>query len=263
MPLSIRVRWLSKAGNRADEYEDACWPTRSYPIDEPLARLAVADGATESAFAGRWARQLARAWGEGGLNSDDLTGSLAGEQTAWQAAVDAQPLPWYAEEKARSGAFAALLGVTVDLRGGVQAGWAALAVGDCVLFHVRGNRLARSFPAEDAAFFTNRPLLISSRPERNLSVAANLHRATGGLEAGDRLYLATDALGQWFMQAVENGGQPWDALDGVMMRSRRRFASWADGLRARGVLRNDDVTVLSVEWQPARASAMAQPAEAT
>ena len=96
----------------------------------------------------------------------------------------------------------------------------------------RGNRLARSFPAEGAAFFTNRPLLISSRPERNLSVAANLHRATGGLGAGDRLYLATDALGQWFMQTVENGEQPWDALDGVMMRSRRRFAKlgrWVAG----------------------------------
>ncbi len=258
MPLSVRVRWLPKAGNRADEYEDACWPTRSYPIDEPIARLAVADGATESAFAGRWASQLARAWGEGALHPDDLTGSLAGEQTAWQAAVDALPLPWYAEEKARSGAFAALLGMTVDLRGGEQVGWAALAVGDCVLFHVRGDRLVRSFPADDAAFFTNRPLLISSRPERNLSVAANLHRATGSLEAGDRLYLATDALGQWFMQSTADGEQPWAALDGVMMMpSRRRFAAWIDGLRTRSALRNDDVTVLRVEWQPAAAPVIA------
>ncbi len=258
MPLSARVRWLPKAGNRADEYEDACWPTRSYPIDEPIARLAVADGATESAFAGRWARQLARAWGEGALNPDDLTGSLAGEQTAWQAAVDAQPLPWYAEEKARSGAFAALLGVIVDLGSGEQAGWTALAVGDCSLFHVRGDRLADSFPATDATFFTSRPLLISSRPERNRSIAANLYRAAGDLEAGDRLYLATDAVGQWFMQSAADGERPWEALDGVMMRSRRRFAAWVNGLRACGALRNDDVTVLRIEWQPAAAAVIAQ-----
>lgn len=254
MPLSVRVRWLPKAGNRTDEYEDACWPTRSYPIDEPTARVAIADGATESAFAGRWARQLTRAWGEGDLHPDDLTGSLAGEQAAWQAAVDAQPLPWYAEEKARSGAFAALLGVTIDMRGGQQAGWAALAVGDCVLFHVRGDRLVRSFPAEDADFFASRPLLISSRPERNLAIAANLYHTAGNLKAGDCLYLATDALGQWLMRAVESGDQPWYALDGMIMRGRPRFAAWVDELRARGALRNDDVTVLRIEWQPAAAS---------
>ena len=251
MPLSVRVRWLPKAGNRADEYEDACWPAHSRPVGDPIARLAVADGATESAFAGRWARQLARAWGEGALHPDNLTGSLTGEQAAWQAAVDALPLPWYAEEKARSGAFAALLGVTIDTRAADRAGWTALAVGDCALFHVRGDRLARTFPAEDATFFTNRPLLISSRSERNLSIAANQHRAAGELEPGDRLYLATDALGQWFMQAVEMGEQPWDALDGITTGNRRRFAAWVDRLRARGALRNDDVTVLRVAWQPA------------
>lgn len=255
MSLSVRVRWLPKAGNRPDEYEDACWPARSLTIDEPILRCAVADGATESAFAGHWARQLAGAWGKGHLDPDDLTGSLAGEQAAWQGMVDTQPLPWYAEEKARSGAFAALLGLTVDMRAAERAGWRAFGVGDCALFQVRGAALLSAFPAEDSGFFTSHPLLISSRPERNASITASWHAAAGDLQPGDRLYLVTDALGQWLLQAVEAGGAPWNALDAAMTGRRHKFAAWVAALRAHHALRNDDVTALRVEWQPPGAPA--------
>lgn len=254
MPLSVCLRWLPKAGHRDHEYEDACWPETSSGRQGPVLRCAVADGATESAFAGAWARQLARAWGEERLAPGDLAAGLVGEQAAWRAAVDAQPLPWYAEEKARSGAFAALLGVTVDTRDPEQAGWQAFAVGDCALFHVRRRALVRSFPAEDAAFFTGSPVLISSLPFRNGAVAENLHLAAGALHAGDRLYLVTDALGQYLLQAVEAGAVPWGALDRALAGRRRNFAAWIDALRAESALRNDDVTVLRVTWASAGAA---------
>ncbi len=230
MPLSVRLRWLPKAGHRDHEYEDACWPETSSGRQGPVLRCAVADGATESAFAGAWARQLARAWGQERLEPGDLAAGLADEQAVWQAVVDAQPLPWYAEEKARSGAFAALLGLTVDTSDPEQAGWQAIAVGDCALFHVRGNALVQSFPAEDAAFFSGSPVLICSLPQRNGAVAENLHLAAGGLHDGDRLYLVTDALGQYLLQAVEAGFVPWGALDRALAGRRRNFAAWIDAL---------------------------------
>ncbi len=254
MPLTVRLRWLPKAGHRDHEYEDACWPETSSGRQGSFLRCAVADGATESAFAGAWARQLACAWGQGRLEPGDLAAGLAGEQAAWQAAVDAQPLPWYAEEKARSGAFAALLGVTVDTSDPEQAGWQAFAVGDCALFHVRANALVQSFPAEDAAFFTGSPVLISSLPQRNGAVAENLHLAAGALRIGDRLYLVTDALGQHLLQAVETGAAPWGALERALAGRRRNFVAWIDALRTEGALRNDDVTALRVAWASAGAA---------
>ena len=46
--LIYRPFRLQKRGNRLDEYEDAC------AGDATLGRFAIADGATESSFAGQW-----------------------------------------------------------------------------------------------------------------------------------------------------------------------------------------------------------------
>lgn len=252
MALSIRMQWLPKAGNRDDEYEDAAWPERSLTTTQAVVRCAVADGATESAFAGMWARQLARAYGRGAFDADGWKHGLAHEQTAWQAAVAAKPLSWYAEEKARSGAFAALLGVTFGEEISNDSGnirpWQALAVGDCALFQVRGDALLTSFPVVDAAFFTSRPLLIGSAPHSNTTLTEYVRRASGDLQPGDRLYLVSDALGLWWMQAAERGATPWSQLDGALAQRRRSFGGWIDSLRRAGQMRNDDVTLLRVTW---------------
>ena len=52
MTLSVRAFWLPKKGNSIEEYEDAF----DYSITDH--RFAIADGATESSFAGEWARSL-------------------------------------------------------------------------------------------------------------------------------------------------------------------------------------------------------------
>lgn len=252
LALSIRVQWLPKAGNRDDEYEDAAWPERSLTTAQAAVRCAVADGATESAFAGLWARQLARAYGSGAFDDDGWQRALACEQAAWQAAVAAKLLPWYAEEKARSGAFAALLGLTFSEETCRESEcirlWQALAVGDCALFQVRGNALLISFPADTSGFFTSRPLLIGSRPVSNATLSEHVRCASGDLQPGDRLYLVSDAIGQWWMQTVERGAAPWNEVDGALTRRRRGFGSWVDSLRHDGQMRNDDVTVLRVTW---------------
>jgi len=244
------VQWLPKAGNRDDEYEDACWPDRALTAAQPVMRCAIADGATESAFAGLWARQLVAAYAANGApGAEDWLAALPQEQARWQAQIAARSLPWYAEEKARSGAFAALLGVTITAATGATGRpWHASAVGDCVLFQMRGDVLLTSFPATTAAFFTSRPLLIPSVPGQNATLAAHVQRATGELQPGDVLYLATDALGQWFLQQIEHGATPWRAIETALAGRKRGFRRWITGLRSQGRLRNDDVTLLRIGW---------------
>jgi hypothetical protein len=55
----------------------------------------------------------------------------------------------------------------------------------------------------------------------------------------------TDALAQWFLVEAEMGRRPWAALSKVT--TPEQFAAYIDCLRAGGALRNDDVTLVSVE----------------
>jgi hypothetical protein len=55
----------------------------------------------------------------------------------------------------------------------------------------------------------------------------------------------TDALAQWFLAEAELGRRPWGAL--AKVTTPEQFAAYIDCLRAGGALRNDDVTLVSVE----------------
>jgi hypothetical protein len=58
----------------------------------------------------------------------------------------------------------------------------------------------------------------------------------------------TDALAQWFLTEHEGGRHPWEALEEAQAASNPAtgFATWVGELRARGALRNDDTTLLSI-----------------
>src|SRR6266513_307758 len=99
MHILARPFALPKAGNSADDYEDAYWPRRAF--DQEVA---------------------------------------------------AKPLPWYAEEKMRSGAFSSLAGLTLhgpaaeETGDGAGGAWESFAVGDSCLFQVRADELIVAFP---------------------------------------------------------------------------------------------------------------------
>ncbi|WP_163995935.1 protein phosphatase 2C domain-containing protein [Pyxidicoccus caerfyrddinensis] len=155
MRIRLEAVSLQKAGNQPSENEDAYAPESAGASRGAGASgvapflAAVADGATESLFSGHWARLLAGAFARGEVpDAQGLLAVLPELQRQWHAHVGAKPLPWYAEEKLREGAFATLLGVrlseqpTVDCSGT----WEALAVGDSCLFQLRRGGLLRSFP---------------------------------------------------------------------------------------------------------------------
>jgi hypothetical protein len=231
--VGVRVMAAPKAGHSDDEYEDAAavrgeaWPVRA----------AVADGATESAFARSWARGLARGAVDAGVASPAaLEAALPDWQAQWKGAVAGRldDLPWYAEAKAGEGAFATLLGLAVRANGAYEA----VAVGDCALLHVRGEALVRAWPLASADAFGTRPALLPSRPDRAVPAPEHLKAPW---TAGDALLLASDAVAAWLLRTGAPRARHFEA-DGF----RERVAA----ARADGTLRNDDCTLVVLTIDP-------------
>jgi hypothetical protein len=240
------LRWrafhLPRSDSTAEEYEDA------WAADAAAGRFAVADGASESTYAGLWARLLAEGF-VAARRPGSFAGWLDGPRSRWAAAVMGPELPWYGEMKRAAGAFATLLGVRVRPPTPGQPGrWQAAAVGDTCLVRVRGSHV-RAFPVQRSSDFGNEPRLIGSWSE---PPAASAY-ASGPLHAEDQLFLMTDALAQWFLHTHERGGRPWEAITQLLSAGRpeEAFATWVEGLRAAGGLRDDDVTLLAIEPGPA------------
>jgi hypothetical protein len=229
---------VPRRGHPLDECEDAV------AVDSARGRFAVADGASESAESGLWARMLVEAFV--GADQDQLPWPawLAPLQEQWAEAVrlpaDAEPLPWFLEGRYRDGAYATFLGLELD-----GPRWQALAVGDSCLFQVR-SRLLAGFPITQSADFHNNPWLIGSRACRDEVPLRHALHLAGEWLPGDRLYLMTDALAQWFLSAVERGAQPWLPLDAMFEQTESVFADWVDRLRADRLLRNDDTTLVTI-----------------
>ncbi len=225
-----------------DEFEDAVWPEETPTEPGFPLRVAVADGATTSSFAGTWARHLVRAWAEETLSRESIVDDITTLACRWREEVEKTPLSWFAREKVRLGAHAALLGLEIEETGR----WSALSVGDCCLFQVRRDILIEAFPARHPEALDQHPYLIGTEPSPALDEAART--AIGYWEAGDALFVMSDALALWFLEsAVAREQTPWRWLAGLDANaSPRAFEAMLRPLRAEGKLRADDVTLVRI-----------------
>jgi serine/threonine protein phosphatase PrpC len=247
MRVRVEVFGLPKAGNTDDEYEDASWPSGAIEEERASLNLAVADGATETSFSASWAKLLVEAFGDDVLHGATLIEDLLPLQSRWKQQVGEKPLPWYAEEKLRSGAFAALAGLRLQSDGT----WSALAVGDSCIFQVRKDELISRFPLESSEQFDDRPVLISSTRTGGLEAAQHVRSKDGEWKPGDTFYLMTDAIACYLLRRWENHDgerdllalfdDVGDALKFGEFVNHERGQSLPDG---RHLLRNDDVTVI-------------------
>jgi serine/threonine protein phosphatase PrpC len=251
-----RLRWHAfhthKRGNAPDEYEDA------FAGDDATARFAVADGASESSFAAAWAKLLAEGFvAAKGRSWRDLAwlGPLRQE---WADEVDPRPLPWYADEKRDQGAYATLLGVVFrnmrrEASENVAGTWRALSVGDSCLIRLRGGKLVRSFPLARSSDFDNQPALLGSRGRPVDTPSQGIRCARGRWRRGDRFLLMTDALAEWLLRRNEQELRPADDIERLLAESSPQdaFAAWIEERRKDQGLRNDDVTLLVIDLEPA------------
>src|SRR5947207_13463202 len=105
MPTVLKpLRWhafhLPKNGNSAEEYEDA------FAGSAERGRFAVSDGASESSFAGSWAKLLVDGFVREAKRPWEVGTWLEPLRQRWAEEIGSKPLPWYAEMKREDGAFA-------------------------------------------------------------------------------------------------------------------------------------------------------------
>lgn len=226
--MTLRARTFSapKSGHTAEEYEDAAAGPAAAP--DGTTRLALADGATESAFAGLWAQTLVASF----VAPESAVPETFGEflhraRRAFGEAIAEREagLSWYASAKAEEGAHAAFLGLVLY----PDFAWRAVAVGDCCLLHFRDGARLEAWPISDPTAFGHRPDLVTSRYEDSHAPIT-----TSGQWAGDdRLILASDALAAYLL-----------ALDAIP-EDFGDFDAFVAGAREAG-MRNDDVTLVEV-----------------
>jgi len=237
--------WIQKRGSPPNEYEDAACPLERSEYEQDDVRLAVADGATESVFARRWAEQLVFAVCDRDLSARSLAAGISSLRTNWREWLAGQTLPWYAEEKAHQGAFAALVALELTCDGAsttLEGNWHAAAVGDSCLFHVREEEVLVRFPIASPESFDNRPFLLGSLGVNEPSL--NEEYASGTWISGDFFYLMTDALACWFLKHIDAGGKPSDIQGHISITES--FSAWIESLRDQGLIRNDDCTMVRV-----------------
>lgn len=239
-----------KDGASDAQNDDACIPHVLTEIDTPLFRCAVADGATESLFSGKWATRLARAFSRGHLTGPRREIHIRRLQQSWGTFLQSKALPWYAAAKAEDGSFATLLGLELRAQSYAAEGratWATTALGDSCLFLTRDDSLHAATPFASPDDFNNHPHLFASNQKLNTRFSEWLVTNQGELRSGDKFYLMTDALALWFLREHAAGKRPWEVLRDVGTDAAPPFNDWIRTLRAGDDRMNDDATLLRVE----------------
>jgi hypothetical protein len=231
---------IPKIDTSDEDCEDA------FIVDPARSRVAVADGASSSYGARDWARQITR----GFVESPPEFGRL-GAFDQWvevqRQALTSQPKSappaaggWWADECARRGAFATVLGVEIIRQQDGSTIWRAVAVGDSCLIHMRPGPMLQtvsSFPVEPGGHFGSHPALLHSGAgaERSHGVrwAADL------LLNGDVLLMMTDAVSEWALTDPARlpllVGMNASALSAQLVMAR-----------STGEIVNDDLTVVRI-----------------
>lgn len=249
MQISCQTLWLPKHGSSEEEYEDAYFPEDVLNINKRLFRCAVADGATETSFSGLWAQLLTKAYAD-----DDIDLNLLADN--WKKQTTKADQPWYVEEKRASGAFAALVGLTIraskDKREN-SGTWEATAIGDSCLFQVRKKELITCYPMERWQQFNSSPQLLSSNTRNNSAELTSQLAETYEEEwrSGDIFFLMSDAIACWFLRRQA------ESDDGVAVISKtttkESLTTLVDEERrhkdeeGRAWMRNDDVTLMRIK----------------
>jgi len=129
---------VQKFGNRPGDNEDSVSP-RKHQTNQIIKRrftCALSDGATSASFSSLWARLLVKYSTRKSIGN--IEDSIHEAQLEWSSTIKRIPLPWFAEEKVKQGAFATLVLLNTWLQRVNETNkWKALIFGDSCLFHFR------------------------------------------------------------------------------------------------------------------------------
>ena len=237
---------IPKQGHSESENEDNYLLPSSNEVEKSsVLKCAVADGATESSFSKEWSDLLVSGFKDMSFAADQISTTLDSLSQSWQQRTNSKELPWYAQQKLEDGAFAAFLGVSIDMK---KKQYKAIAIGDCTLFHFSKKKI-NSFPLTKSEDYGNTPYLISSNLKNNSKLQSFIRTMSGKLKKGDSLILATDAISAWIFTELESGRQPLTVLLEYIEKPVPEFENWINLLRSEKVMKNDDVTILHIHIQ--------------
>lgn len=237
-PVVVAARLLlPKSDASFSECED------SIAADVEHLRFAVADGATEGFDSRRWARYLTHAWISRNCAALDPFEAVAhirtlGEQL--ERRWSGKRLPWYLEEKASAGAFAAFLGLQVT----PSWTWSAVALGDTCLIIERNRTIESAFPISSADDFSSRPVLVASKTDTDFTTQA-MRLGQGVCLPGDILLLMSDAVACWYLGHTASDRILLDDFHDAL-NDPVAFSSFIERERSSRRLRNDDVAVVKL-----------------
>lgn len=234
---------LPKAGSSVSECED------SIGIRRDVHRYCVADGATEAFDSRRWARLLTKHWVSSRsplLTKEPLVAWLSALGDTFRKYWAGRSLPWYAEEKARSGAFAAFVGISL-FEAKAHFSWQAIAMGDSCLFQVRSGKLQLAIPLSEPEEFGYHPILFPSNNGQQLLATDSVIIQGGRAQPGDVFLLVTDAIAAWYLTALKNAPEVAQLFDAALASNQTQdIESLVAHLRNSGQLRNDDIAVVRI-----------------
>jgi Protein phosphatase 2C len=240
---SINTFLIQKRGSEVIDCEDV------FSANEGRKRFCIADGATEGFASRYWARLIVKHW----TRSNELI--IAREQLMkWSAALglrferrwQRRPLPWFAEEKARSGGYAAFVGLSFR-ESGHECYWKAIAIGDACLIIRNKDVIRISFPLDDPEKFRFRPVLLPSNQCAQQTVLDKIEVRSGLVEPGDSFFLLTDAVAAWFLHVAKSTPGEITKLEQMLRcRNRNELTEFIECARSNGSLRNDDVCIVRV-----------------
>ncbi len=235
---------IQKFGNSFEENEDSILEPRN--LDDTLLEFAISDGATESSFSKEWADLLVSYYNSKSFSKDHFPETLIKISESWQSMATAIDLPWYAQQKAETGAFATFLGLTINRD---ENNFEIVAIGDCNLFQIRNDELFFTFPVTNIEEFGNTPNLIASNQKYQTELEKTVAYGNGSIQQNDLIILATDALAAWFFKKKDAGEKPWNHLANILDNYRADFQSWLNNQRTANEIKNDDVTLLILKFE--------------
>jgi len=231
----------------AENYSD-CADNYAYSITNH--RFAISDGVTKSFFPKIWSRILAEKYvalqGQEDFSIKDCQSEWLQQVTKIATLPDTQ---WFTQNAFLQGQSG--LATLVTLRFDEKM-WYAKALGDSFLFFIPKGKtnfkdwvyLSSKYSSlkPEPVIFDSYPDYYSSREEKN-----GIERGIRGkLEAG-RFYLMTDALSEWFLKEKEY------ALKEIETWANQDvFEQKITGLRNKGLLNNDDSSILTIDIEDDR-----------
>ncbi len=234
---------IPKYGNSDKENEDSL--SFSKRIGGTLLKFAISDGATESLYSKEWSAILVEHYTKRHFDLANFPNIIGEMAEKWQSSIKSpDELPWYLQEKLGKGAFATFLGITIDLR---EQTFESIAVGDCVLFHFRNDKLIYSFPVESSDQFNNTPLLISTNSKYQIDFQKLTKYSKGDIVSGDLLILATDALSAWIFKRLDDSIRLLiDLKNFLSHKKRNKKIDWVYNKINNREIKNDDITIILI-----------------